>query len=141
MSFEEVNVNPQEVRFSQDSISWNFNQSYSSSINENPDFSNGFSLEALLNAIPKPSSLMVVCQQMEKGLIKASDFPPIEVYKDENGIIWSNDNRRFWVFRKAGLTSVTAKLSSTPLFRASPPPEKRGKMFCSDYFPLVRGRW
>ncbi|GLJ14298.1 hypothetical protein SUGI_0230240 [Cryptomeria japonica] len=121
MSFEEVNVNRQEVRFSQDSISRNFTKSY--------------------ETIPKPSSLTVVLQQMEKGLIKASDFPPIEVYKDENGIIWSNDNRKLWVFRKAGLTSVPAKLSSTPLFRAPPPPEKREKISCSEYFPVVRGRW
>ncbi|GLJ14300.1 hypothetical protein SUGI_0230290 [Cryptomeria japonica] len=114
-------MNPQEVRFSKDSISRNFTRTYV--------------------IIPKPSSLTVVLQQMEKGLIKASDFPPIEVYKDENGIIWSNDNRRSWVFRKAGLTSVPAKPSSTPLFRAPPPPEKREKMSRSEYFPVVRGRW
>ncbi|GLJ14304.1 hypothetical protein SUGI_0230340 [Cryptomeria japonica] len=129
MSFEEVNVNPQEVRFSQDSISRKFTQDYSCSINENGRFS----------IISKPSSVRVVCQQMEMGLIKPSDFPAIEVYKDENGITWSNDNRRLWVFRKAGVTSVPAKLSSTPLFRAPPPPEKREGMARADYFPLVRG--
>ncbi|GLJ14302.1 hypothetical protein SUGI_0230320 [Cryptomeria japonica] len=129
MSFEEVNVNPQEVRFSQDSISRNFTQDYSYSINENGSFS----------IISKPSSLRVVCQQMEEGVIKPCDFPAIEVYKDENGITWSNDNRRLWVFRKAGVTSVPAKLFSTPLFRAPPPPEKREKMASADYFPLVRG--
>ncbi|GLJ14305.1 hypothetical protein SUGI_0230430 [Cryptomeria japonica] len=139
MSFEEVNVNPQEVRFSQDSISRKFTQDYSYSINENRSFSKGFTLDEILNVIPKPSSLRVVCQQMEEGLIKPCDFPSIEVYKDENGITWSNDNRRLWVFRKAGVTSVPAKLSSTPLFRAPPPPEKREKMARADYFPLVRG--
>ncbi|GLJ41865.1 hypothetical protein SUGI_0866810 [Cryptomeria japonica] len=128
MSFEEVNANPQEVRFSQDSISRKFTQDYSYSINENRIFS----------VISKPSSLRVVCQQMEEGLIKPSDFPPIEVYKDENGITWSNDNGRLWVLRKDGVTSVPAKLSSTPLFRA-PPLEKREKMARVDYFCLVRG--
>ncbi|GLJ14301.1 hypothetical protein SUGI_0230310 [Cryptomeria japonica] len=125
MNFEEVNVNPQEVRFSQDSISRNFRKRYT--------------IDTIFYIISKQSSVRLVCEQMEKGHIKASDFPPVEVYKDEDGIIWSNDNRRLWVFGIAGLTSMPAKLSSTPLFRAPPPPEKREKMSRADYFPVVRG--
>ncbi|GLJ54584.1 hypothetical protein SUGI_1172490 [Cryptomeria japonica] len=117
MDFEEVKVNPQQVRFSQDSISCNFRKRYT--------------IDTIFDIIPKPSSVRLVCQQMEKGLIKAFDFPPIEVYKDEDGIIWSNDNRRLWVFRNVGVTSVPTKLSSMPLFRVPPPSEKkRGNVSC-----------
>ncbi|GLJ14303.1 hypothetical protein SUGI_0230330 [Cryptomeria japonica] len=80
MSFEEVKVNPQEVRFSQDSISRNFTQDYSYSINDDRSFSKGFTLDEILRVVC-PSSLRVVCQQMEEGVIKPCDFPAIKYTK------------------------------------------------------------
>ena len=110
-----VYVDPSDVRFTQRSIANHFSDAYEA-----------FSLEEAQDRI-------------ERGWMRASDFPPIQVYRDENGTLWSQNNRRLWVFRKAAITRVEVKLFVNPFFRLPPSGAQREEMARPQYFPLLRG--
>ena len=65
-----VYVDPSDVRFTQRSISNHFSNACEV-----------FSLKEAQYGI-------------ERGGVRLSDFPPLQVYRDENGTLWSKDNRR-----------------------------------------------
>nr|ADE76795.1 unknown [Picea sitchensis] len=115
MGYQIVDVDPKDLRFTQTSIGSKFQSPYRHIFVERAR------------------------ENIEKGLMKSDEFPPIEVYKDEQGIMWSKDNRRLWVFRKAGLTSVSVKLLDSPFSRMPPAGPEREEMAAQDYFPEVRG--
>ncbi|GLJ50330.1 hypothetical protein SUGI_1072220 [Cryptomeria japonica] len=117
MDRESVKVRPNQLRFSQDSIADHFK------------LGNG-----------KEFLLKDALSDLRSNRLKASDFPLIEVAKDENGVLWSNDNRRLWLFRKAQISTVEVNLYSRPLFRAPPEPHLRERMGKDNYFPRVRKR-
>ncbi|GLJ50332.1 hypothetical protein SUGI_1072240 [Cryptomeria japonica] len=77
---------------------------------------------------------------LRSNRLQASDFPLIEVARDEDGVLWSKHNRRLWLFRKAGVSTIKVNLYSRPLFRAPPEPHLREEMGREDYFPRVRRR-
>ena len=114
MSYEIVKVDPKDLRFTQDSIGSNFQKPY------------------------RYLSLEEARENIERGVMKSEDFPPIGVYKDEQGMMWSKDNRRLWVFRKAGLTSVSIKLLNLSFSRMPPEGTQRQEMVALDYFPNLR---
>ncbi|RUS16280.1 hypothetical protein BC937DRAFT_91411, partial [Endogone sp. FLAS-F59071] len=76
----EVMVNPQNVRYTQDSIA--------------PTFRNGSFLKQTANDI-------------RYGLLDPNDLPSIRV-RVHKGAWYSMDNRRLWVLKEAGITNVRA---------------------------------
>ncbi len=79
-----VHINPEKIRFTQDSIS--------------SKFSNGNTLESTINGL-------------KSGKISPNDFPPIRVFeRDEK--MYSLDNRRLEVFQKAGIDIPTIRATS-----------------------------
>ncbi|KAH9319117.1 hypothetical protein KI387_020886, partial [Taxus chinensis] len=112
MSFSWVSINPANVRFSQGSIASHFSDEHAG------------------------LSLRDACSQLRNGTLRPSDFPPMRIYNDQNGVLRSYDNRRLWVFRKTGVTNVNAQLlSNPPAYRAPPPPPASAH---ADFFPKVR---
>lgn len=117
MSDQLVPLDPNNLRFTQDSIAKNVH---------------------LKN---KLISVEDARDRIMNGSLKADDFPPIQVYPEKpSGITWSKDNRRLWVFRKAGLTSISVKILDKPFPRI---PDQgttdREQWARPDYFPRVRG--
>ncbi|KAJ1557630.1 hypothetical protein HK096_006191, partial [Nowakowskiella sp. JEL0078] len=51
-------------------------------------------------------SVKKLAKHLKNGSVSVYDIPYIECFVDENGIWWSNDNRRLWAFREAGLEEV-----------------------------------
>ncbi|EOX5984982.1 RHS repeat-associated core domain-containing protein, partial [Proteus mirabilis] len=78
------NINPKDVRYMQSSIK---NQTGEYTVLGNAD--------SLLN-----------------GTLKPSDLPPIKIWKDDLGKIWTLDHRRLATFKLAGLDSVPFKWAS-----------------------------
>ncbi|GLJ39166.1 hypothetical protein SUGI_0798200 [Cryptomeria japonica] len=117
MDYEIVEVSPEQLRFTQDSIADHFKL----------DSGRECRLEDAL------------CD-LGLGQLDASDFPLIAVASDEDGVLWSNDNRRLWLFRKARVSEIEVKYYDRPLFRAPPEPHLRELMARKDYFPRVRWR-
>nr|ADE75904.1 unknown [Picea sitchensis] len=70
--------------------------------------------------------------------MKPSEFPAIAVYEDEDGIKWSNNNRRLWVLRKAGVSLVRVKYTLKWFSKVPHPGRQRQKMARPDYFPEVK---
>lgn len=76
-----------------------------------------------------------------KGKIKASDFPSLNVVQYDDHL-WSLDNRRLWVFKKAGVRKIRVKLvnRSKPRFRElMGNPCLMGQILQRGYWPRVRG--
>ncbi|GLJ39168.1 hypothetical protein SUGI_0798230 [Cryptomeria japonica] len=84
--------------------------------------------------------IVEVSPQHLRCQLHESDFPPIAVASDEDGVLWSNDNRRLWLFRKAGVPQIVVKYYYRPLSRAPPEPRSRELMARKDYFPRIRWR-
>ncbi|TRD88885.1 RHS repeat domain-containing protein, partial [Salmonella enterica] len=78
------NINPKDVRYMQSSIK-----------NQTGEYTVLGNAEALLNGTLKPSAL-----------------PPIKIWKDNLGKIWTLDHRRLAAFKLAGLDSVPFKWAS-----------------------------
>eukprot|EP01018_Ginkgo_biloba_P037764 Gb_35121 [translate_table: standard] len=51
-------------------------------------------------------------ERIQKGVLSASQFRMMNVVR-HNGILWCFDNRRLWVFRKAGVKSVTVNIAAS----------------------------
>jgi len=107
-------ADPSDLRFTKSSIPSNFSKPYQ-------DF-----------------SLVEALDEIQRGSMEPSDFPTISVYRDEKGIQWSKDNRRLWVFRKAGLTRIEVKYTSKWFSKVPPPGTQRHKMAKPDFFPAVK---
>jgi len=114
-------VSPDDLRFTQDSIAIKFRYPY--------DF----------------LRIDDAVEQLQKGLLAATVFTPMNVVR-HNGTLWSLDNRRLWVFRRARVQQVTVNIVSSSY-------SERSRMFfmnldaqlerdyCSPlYYPRVRGR-
>ncbi|RUS21160.1 hypothetical protein BC937DRAFT_93445 [Endogone sp. FLAS-F59071] len=87
----EVLINPQNVRYTQDSIA--------------PTFRNG-------------NSLMQTALKIRHGLLNSNDLPSIRV-RAHNGVWYALDNRRLWVLKEAGITNVRAwNVTSDPSLEA-----------------------
>ncbi|KAJ1567573.1 hypothetical protein HK096_009413, partial [Nowakowskiella sp. JEL0078] len=51
-------------------------------------------------------SVKKLVKHLKNESVSVYDIPYIECFVDENGIWWSNDNRRLWAFKEAGLEEV-----------------------------------
>lgn len=113
-------VDPSDLRFTQDSISVKFKAPFDSTrIDDAVD--------------------MIV-----SGEWTASKFARICVV-DVDGVLFSMDNRRLWVFRKAALRSITVNLkkdyfSHPRLQHLKGDPGRMEKMASKSFFPKVRGK-
>ncbi|OAE22406.1 hypothetical protein AXG93_2381s1020 [Marchantia polymorpha subsp. ruderalis] len=117
MATAEVNV--QELLFTQDSISCHFR---------------------------KPREGQRIDDTVEsilQGVIKVTDFPALNVVKHE-GRLWSLDNRRLWIFKKARISTVTVKIVPYhwhPRFAESINNlELKAVLEKNSFWPRVRGR-
>eukprot|EP01018_Ginkgo_biloba_P000364 Gb_39760 [translate_table: standard] len=110
--FETLNVDPKDLRYTKKSIANHFR--------------GGFLLEEAQ-------------RQIQSGTKKPSDFPPVNVYKDEKGVMWSNDNRRLAVFQKANVPKIEAKVHSEPVYRAPTSPAIKAQMSSPSFAPRIRG--
>lgn len=115
-----IEVDPVEVRFTQDSIAVHFKSPYDN------------------------TRLDYAVDMIVSGKWSASKFPPIDVVSYETEI-WSLDNRRLWVFRHAKLKSITVDMknsSNHPRFLALiDNQELLNEMNCESFLPRVRGKW
>ena len=100
--------------------------------------------DASLNAPYEGLYLEEVHEKFGKELMKSSEFPSMEVYNDDNSVIWCEvfSNRRLWVlFSNVGVlfASVQTKLFSKLLFTIPPLGAKRPKISHPHRFPAKRG--
>ncbi|GLJ39165.1 hypothetical protein SUGI_0798190 [Cryptomeria japonica] len=117
MDYQIIKVSPEQLRFTQDSIAECFNYPRGKKFLLNDAF-----------------------RDLQNGRLQASDFPQIAVTSDEDGMMWSNDNRRLYLFRKVGISKIKVKYYSRKLYRAPPERHLRELMGRKDYFPRVRRR-
>eukprot|EP01018_Ginkgo_biloba_P033965 Gb_01383 [translate_table: standard] len=116
----QIEVCPEDLRFTQDSIKNRFRPPY--------------------------QSLRVddAVERIQKKVLSANEFTTMNVVK-ERGVLWSLDNRRLWVFRKAGVSVVNVNLvspnyspRSVEFFRTLEPYLER-RYSSRSYYPRVRG--
>ena len=112
-------MDPYDVRFTQDSIAVRFQYPFNST------------------RIDDAADMII------SGEWTASTFPCIRAVKVD-GVRFSLDNRRLWVFRKAGLTRITVELednSDHPRLQAfTDNPSHLMMMMSESFFPRVRGK-
>lgn len=112
-------VSPDDLRFTQDSIAIKFRHPY--------DY----------------LKIDDAVEQLQKGLLAANEFRPMNVVR-HNGTLWSLDNRRLWVFRRAQVQQVTVNIVSARYSERSQMFFKNldaQRAYCSPlYYPRVRGR-
>ncbi len=85
-----THVDPNKIRFTQDSIS--------------SVFKNGNTLESTVN-------------DLKSGKISPTDFPPIRIF-EKGGEMYSLDNRRLNVFQRAGIGVIAVLVSSMQLYNS-----------------------
>jgi len=115
-----ITVNPKDLRFTQDSIAVCFQSPHENwRIDEAVD--------------------MIVSKKLSP-----ESFPMLSVVRYQ-GTLWSLDNRRLWVFRKAHVVRITVLLD--PHFESHPrivnlksDRSLMARWSCESYFPRVRGK-
>jgi hypothetical protein len=113
-------ANPDDLRFTQDSIAIKFRYPY--------------------------DHLRIddAVEQIQQGLLTASEITPMNVVR-YNGILWSLDNRRLWVFRRARVQKVTVNIVSSSYSQRSLTffmslDDQLERTYSSPlYYPRVRG--
>ncbi len=115
-----ITVNPNDLRFTQDSIAVCFQSPH-----ENSRIDDTVDMIVSKNLSPK-------------------SFPKLSVVRYQ-GTLWSLDNRRLWVFRKAHVVRITVLLD--PEFESHPrivnlksDRSLMARWSCESYFPRVRGK-
>ncbi|CAM6081548.1 unnamed protein product [Calypogeia fissa] len=113
-----MQVDPADIRFTQDSISLYFQHPYSH------------------------FSIRQAVREISEETMSPDEFPPIRV-RYYNECLWSTDNRRLWVFRFARCTSISVLLVSKihpRLKEVISDPGLLCMMEQADFFPKVRDR-
>jgi len=121
MSVKEYEVSPGSLRFTQLDIAAHFQKPYQDTTIEE-------AVTMILGGVKAPS-----------------DFGKLRVVRYD-GEFWSLDNRRLWVFRKAGVDTVTVCESedhaTIPRFQAIlHDPQLMNKLRSENFLPRVRGSW
>ncbi|CAM6083977.1 unnamed protein product [Calypogeia fissa] len=113
-----MQVDPADIRFTQDSISLYFQHPYSH------------------------FSIRQAVREISEETMSPDEFPPIRV-RYYNECLWSTDNRRLWVFRFARCTRISVLLVSKihpRLKEVISDPGLLCMMEQADFFPKVRDR-
>ncbi len=115
-----IRVNPKDLRFTQDSIAVYFQSPHEDwRIDDTVD--------------------MIVSKKLSP-----KRFPMLSVVRYE-GLLWSLDNRRLWVFRKAQVLKITVLLdpdfeSRRRIVNLKSDRSLMARWSCESYFPTVRGK-